>query len=211
VRESIPLSTRIAAPAPFWLRIALTVFVALLVPYYWHHYGWQNFFWLSDVALFLTLAALWRGSRLIISMMAIGVLPLELFWNVGFFLRLITGIQLGDLTGYMFDESLPLLLRGASLFHVALPIIWITMLLRWGYDPRAFRAQTLLLWAILIATYAVTDPDENINWVFMPDRMGWRMPELAWMILYMMAVPVVVHWPLHKLYSHYLSITRSSG
>jgi hypothetical protein len=79
------MSTRIA-PAPLWLRIALTIFVALLVPYYWHHYGWQNFFWLSDVALFLTLAALWRGIRLIISMMAIGVLPLELYWNVAFFI-----------------------------------------------------------------------------------------------------------------------------
>jgi hypothetical protein len=109
----------------------------------------------------------------------------------------------------MFDESLPLPLRGASLFHVALPIIWITFLLRWGYDPRAFRAQTLLLWAALIATYAITDPDENINWVFMPERMGWRIPELAWLILYMMVVPMV-HWPLHTLYSRYLSITRSS-
>lgn len=204
------MSARVTAPAPLWLRIALTLFVAMLVPYYWRHYGWQNFFWLSHVALFLTLAALWRGSRLIISMMAIGVLPVELYWNVAFFARLIGGIELGDIANYMFDESLPLLLRGASLFHVALPIIWITMLLRWGYDPRAFRAQTLLLWAILIATYALTDPDKNINRVFVPDGMRWRMSELAWMILYMMAVPVVVHWPLHKLYSRYLSIARSS-
>ena len=131
------LTRRIYAPAPLWLRIALTAFVAFLVPYYWHHYGWHNFFWLSDVALFLTVFALWRASRLLISMMAVGVLPLELYWNIDFFMRLTTGIEVGGIARYMFDEDRPLLLRGVSLFHVALPIIWIGMLLRWGYDPRA--------------------------------------------------------------------------
>jgi hypothetical protein len=38
--------------------------------------------------------------------------------------------------------------------------------------------------------------------------MGWTMPEFAWLVAYMITVPVVVHWPLHKLYSRYLSITR---
>jgi len=102
--------------------------------------------------------------------------------------------------------SLPLLLRGVSLFHVALPIIWIAMLLRWGYDRHAFWAQTLLLWVTLIVTFALTDPEENINWVFMPEETGWPMPELAWLVVYMITVPFVIHWPLHKLYSRYLSI-----
>jgi hypothetical protein len=34
------------------------------------------------------------------------------------------------------------------------------------------------------------------------------MPQLAWMILYMLAVPAVIHWPLHKLYARYLSMPR---
>lgn len=196
------LTRRIYAPAPLWLRIALTAFVAFLVPYYWHHYGWHNFFWLSDVALFLTVFALWRASRLLISMMAVGVLPLELYWNIDFFMRLTTGIEVGGIARYMFDEDRPLLLRGVSLFHVALPIIWIGMLLRWGYDPRAFKAQTLLLWATLVATYWVTDPDKNINWVFAPQKMGWHwMPETLWLIAYMVVVPVAIYWPLHTLYS----------
>jgi len=42
------MSGPVAARAPLWLRIGLTVFVAFLVPYYWRHYGPQNFLWLSD-------------------------------------------------------------------------------------------------------------------------------------------------------------------
>jgi hypothetical protein len=200
---------RISEPAPLWLRIALSAFVAFLIPYYWHHYGWQNFFWLSDVGLFLTVVSLWRASRLLNSMMVVGVLPLEIFWNVAFFTRLITGIEIGGIANYMFDPERPLLLRAVSLFHVALPIIWIGMLLRWGYDPRAFRAQTLVLWITLIATYQFTPSEKNINWVFVPHKMGWYwMPELAWLIAYMIVVPVAIYWPLHKFYSRYLQTAR---
>jgi hypothetical protein len=198
-------SRPIAAPAPLWLRIALTAFVAFLVPYYWRHYGPQNFLWLSDAGLFLTVIALWRANRLLISMMAVGVLPLELFWNIAFFGHLVTGSSVGGIADYMFDEKLPLPLRAVSLFHVGLPIIWVWLLLRWRYDRRAFAAQTLLLWALLIASYALTDLDKNINWVFLPREKGWTsIPALAWLIAYMVVVPTAIHWPLHKLYAHYL-------
>ena len=191
----------VPAPAPLWLKVAVTVFVVVLVPFYWQHYGWQNFLWLSDIALFLTVVALWRSSRLINSMMAIGVLPLELFWNVDFFTRLATGIEIGGIARYMFDDALPVPLRALSLFHVALPIIWIALLRQWGYDPRALRAQTLLLWGTLLATYWLTQPEKNINWVFTPFKMDWQwMPELAWLAAYMAVVPALVHWPLHALY-----------
>ena len=195
-----PVVTAEPVPAPIALRIALSAFVAFLVPYYWREYGWQNFLWLSDISLFLTVAALWRRSRLINSMLAIGILPLELFWNVDFFMHLVFGTGLG-LADYMFDESKSLLLRGVSLFHVALPIIWIVYLRRWRYDPRALAAQTALLWVVLIATYLLTAPDENVNWLFVPQKMGWDwLPGLAWLLACMAIVPVVVHWPLHRLY-----------
>jgi hypothetical protein len=200
------MPTRIPAPVPLWLNLALTGFVIVLIPIYWRHYGWHNFLWLSDIALFLTVVSLWRTSPLINSMLGIGVLPLEMFWNIDFFTRLITGMEVGGIAQYMFDESLPLHLRALSLFHIALPITWITLLKRWGYDPRAFKAQTLLLWVALLASYGLTRPDENINWVFMPYKSGWQwIPELAWLIAYMLLVPALVHWPLHKLYSSQLA------
>ncbi len=193
------------APAPLWLKLALTCFVAFLVPYYWQQYGWQNFLWLSDISLFLTVAALWRRSRLIISMMAIGIMPLELFWNLDYFTRLISGIQLTGLSEYMFDDSRPLLLRAVSLFHVALPVIWIIYLRRWGYDRRALAMQTLLLWTTLVATRLLTRPDDNVNWVFAPYSMGWAwLSEWAWLVAFMAVVPLAIHWPLHTLYSRRL-------
>lgn len=69
---------------PPWLRLGVTAFVAVLVPVYWSEYGFLHFLWISDIALFATVAVLWRGSRLLNSMVVLGALPFELFWNVGF-------------------------------------------------------------------------------------------------------------------------------
>ena len=52
---------------------------------YWIWLGPANFLWASDIALFVTLAALWLESRLLASMMTLAVLLPELLWNVDFF------------------------------------------------------------------------------------------------------------------------------
>jgi hypothetical protein len=189
-------------PPPLALTLAATGFAAVLVPVYWRHYGPLHFLWLSDVALFATLLALWLRSRLLNSMMAIGVLPLEAYWNIDFFGRLLTGADFAGVAGYMFEEDRSLLLRALSLFHVPMPVLWIWLLARWGYDRRALLAQTLLLWAVLAATYFLTDRDDNINWVFAPHSMQWGwMPEPVWLLLYMALLPLLLHWPLHRLFS----------
>jgi hypothetical protein len=193
------------------VRLAATAFVALLVPAYWSYYGPLHFLWLSDIALFATLLALWLRSRLLNSMMAIGLLPLEAYWSLEFFTRLLTGFELTGATGYMFDEERPLLVRALSLFHVPLVVIWIWLLLKWGYDKRALIAQTLLLWSALLATYSFTDPERNINWVFAPRSMQWDwMPEPLWLVLYMVLMPLVVHWPMHRFLSGFLRNRRGS-
>lgn len=203
------MSTRLIAPAPLWSRLALSAFILVLVPYYWTHEGWRNFFWLSDLSLFATVIALWLQSPLVNSMMAIGVLPFELYWNLTFFTRLLTGIEIGEIPDYMFDPSLPLLLRVISLFHVVLPIVWIMLLPRWGYDRRALRMQTIALWIIVPVTYAFTGPDLNINWVYLPYKLRLRwLPEDTWLITYMVLVPLVVYWPLHRLYIRWLPPAR---
>ncbi len=46
----------------------------MLVPVYWLHHGPANFLWACDIALLVTVAALWRASRLLASMMAVAVL-----------------------------------------------------------------------------------------------------------------------------------------
>ena len=189
-------------PVPVWLKAALTAFVVVLVPVYLDAYGPLHFLWLSDVALFLTVVAVWRGSRLLTSMMAVGVLPMELAWNLDFLLLLLAGWSPVGLADYMFDPELSPLLRGLSLFHVALPVIWIWLLRRWGYDRRALVRQTLLFWAVILVTQLVTDPADNINWVFAYEAKPLRwVPPLAWLAMYLVGAPLLLFLPLHALLS----------
>jgi hypothetical protein len=44
---------------PLWLKIAYTAFVVVVIPIYWASWTPANFLWFCDVALLLTLPALW--------------------------------------------------------------------------------------------------------------------------------------------------------
>jgi len=133
--------------------------------------------------------------------MLLGALPFELYWNAAYLLQLTTGLRLGGVVDYMFDPTLALGLRALSLFHVPLPFILIWLFSRWGYDRRALKFQTAFLVPIVILPYFLSDPDENINWVHSPHVLGWDwMPGPAWIALYLVLVPTLVYWPLHKLF-----------
>ena len=75
---------------PLWLKVTFTLFVCVLVPVYWAQYGPGNFLWFSDIALLLTVPALWLESALLASMSSLSVV-LEVVWIVDYFVRLITG------------------------------------------------------------------------------------------------------------------------
>jgi len=45
---------------PLWVKIAYTVFLAVLIPNYWRVYGPTNFLYFCDVAAFLTLLRMYR-------------------------------------------------------------------------------------------------------------------------------------------------------
>lgn len=170
----------------------------MLVPVYWHYYGPANFLWGSDIALFFVLASLWLEAPLPNSMMAVGVLPFEIIWCIDLF----TGARLLGATDYMFDQDRVLLLRGLSLFHLALPVLIIFLLRRLGYDRRALVAQTLLTWLILPLTYLLTNPADNVNLVFGPGPgPQTRLAPLLYLALLMFALPLFVYWPLHRLMS----------
>lgn len=172
--------------------------VAIIVPVYAVRYGWRNFLWFSDIALVATTVALWLESALIASMMAVGVLLPELLWSVSFLGRLLFGIRVSDLAGYMFDPAKPRYLRALSLFHVALPLTLLWMLAGLGYDARALAAQTALAWIVLPVTYAVVRPhDENINWVYGPGARQKRLSPRTYLALLMLAFPAIVYLPTH--------------
>jgi len=112
---------------PLWFKIAYPLFVCFLMPIYWRRYGPVNFLWFSDIALLVTMPALWLESPLLASMMAVAVTLPELAWNLDFFVRLTTGATFMGLSSYMFDRNIPLFIRALSLFHVGLPLllVWI--------------------------------------------------------------------------------------
>jgi hypothetical protein len=183
---------------PLWVVAPFTVFVAVLVPVYWREYGPGNFLWFSDIALFATLIALWTGNRLVYSMMAVGVLPLELAWLADF----LTGGNLIGLAAYMFDPEGPLHLRLLSGFHLFIPPLIIWMLIRQGYDRRALPAQTVFAWLVLVASWVLTSPQDNINWVHgLGPGEDAEMPihPLLYLGLYMALLPVIGLLPMHLI------------
>jgi hypothetical protein len=185
---------------PLWLKVSYTVYAAVTIAVYIRKYPLWNFLWFSDIALILTVPALWLDNSLLASMMLLGILLPEAVWNLGFFWRLLTRQRFGGLTDYMFDNRKPLYLRGLSLFHVFLPLILLWMVARLGYDSRALVAQTALAWVVLPLCYFITDPKrDNVNWVFGWNSTQTRMHPLAWLGVTMLFFPVCLYLPTHCL------------
>ena len=185
---------------PLWIKVAYTLMVAVIVPVYLAYYGPANFLWFSDVALIVTGVALWLESPLLVSMMTVGVLLPELLWNVSFFTRVVTGVRVSGLADYMFDATIPKWIRALSLFHVVLPVVMLWMLDKLGYDARALPAQTALAWVILPLTYAVTKPEDNINWVYGPGAQPQRrIPPRLYLAFVLVFFPLFVYVPTHFL------------
>lgn len=185
---------------PLWLKITYTLFVCSLVPIYWRQYGPANFLWFSDIALLALVPALWLESPLLVSMMALAVLVPELAWNIDYFVRLATGVSLIGLTNYMFDAGIPRYIRGLSLFHVALPLLLVWMLHRLGYDRRALLWQTIVAAVVLPLSYFVSNPRDNVNWVYGFGEQQQRFISAPLFVLVLMLMfPLVIYWPLHLL------------
>jgi hypothetical protein len=76
--------TQTASLVPLPLKVAYTAFMAVLIPVYWHYYGPTNFLYFCDVALILTLIAIWPENALLISMCAIGIVVPQALWVADF-------------------------------------------------------------------------------------------------------------------------------
>ncbi|MFL5246029.1 MAG: hypothetical protein ACJ8FY_28495 [Gemmataceae bacterium] len=148
---------------PLWLKVLYTGYLAILVPIYWHDYTPVNFLWFCDVALLVTLIALWLESSFLASMQAVAITLPQLLWVLDFIVRATAGVHIIDLTEYMFDPSKPLFLRALSTFHGWLPFLLLWMLWRLGYDRRAWIAQTFLAWAVLWSAYIFVQDPTNSN------------------------------------------------
>ena len=184
------------------IKVLYTLFLSVLVPVYWAHYGPRNFLWFSDIALLATGAALWLESPLLASMMTLAVLLPEIAWNLDFAWQLLARRPLFGMSSYMFDGKLPRYLRALSLFHVPLPIGLVWLVWRLGYDRRAWLLQSLVALVVLPLTYRLTDPAENVNWVHgLGSRPQRRLPAWLYLALLIVAFSLVLYLPPHLLLS----------
>ena len=184
------------------IKIGYTLFLLVLVPVNWAHYGPKNFLWFSDIALLATGATLWLESPLLASMMMLAVLLPELAWNLDFFGRLLTGHAMFGMSAYMFDGTTPRYLRALSLFHVPLPVGLVWLVLRLGYDRRAWLYQSLLALIVLPVSYRFTDPAQNVNWVHGLGTRQTALPPWAYVALLILAFALILYLPPHLVFGY---------
>jgi hypothetical protein len=191
------------------VKLAYSAFVLILVPHYWRSYGPTNFLYFCDVAAFFTLGAVWLEWPILASMPAIGILLPQSLWTVDFLGELV-GLRLTGMTGYMWDEKIPLFTRLISLFHFWLPILLVCLVWRLGYDRRALRTWTLFAWGLVLICYAFTpappapadDPlrPVNINYIYgFGDSPQTWLPQPAYVALMLVVLAVGIYWPTHLI------------
>ncbi len=194
---------------PLVVKLAYTAFVAMLVPIYWYNYGPTNFLYFCDVALLLTVPALWLESPLLASMPAVGICLAQVLWQIDFVCGLFGSHPLG-LAAYMFNDQLPLHLRALSFFHFWLPLLLLYAVWRLGYDRRAFIGWTALTVVLLLVCYflmpkppALTNRSDdivNINYVYgLHDDQPPQtyVPPLAWLGMLLVGLPLCLFLPSH--------------
>ena len=80
----------------------------------------------------------------------------------------------------------------------------IYLLIRLGYDRRAFWWQTLLMLVVVPVSYVLSPLEENINWVFGPGEPQQLLPALPYLGLLMLVFALGVYLPSHLLFSRFL-------
>lgn len=185
-----------AAPGiPRWLQIAYTAWFAVWVPVYAVEVGPANFLWLCDVGNFVLLLAVWTGNRLLFSSQAVGVVLIQLLWIVDLAGRLLLGFHPIGGTEYMLDPAEPVVVRALSLFHLWIPILLLWAVYRLGFDRRAWRLQTAIVWLVLPLSY-LQDPELNLNWLWRPFGLEQTlMPPALYMAACLALYPLVLFLP----------------
>jgi hypothetical protein len=211
-----PAQTRI----PIWLKVAYTAFLAVMIPTYLRNYGPTNFLYFCDVALLITLYAVWAESKMAASMAAVGILAPQLFWCLDYgwqLVQMIRGAEHSGMTAYMFDANKSMFLRGLSLFHGWLPFLLVFLVVRLGYEVRALKVWTILAWSLCLVAFfflppagaQLGDPNlpVNVNYVYGLDdsRPQQMMPQGPYLIVWMALLYLVAYLPTHMLLKKFVS------
>lgn len=201
-----PASSPIVNPVPFpRLRWVALAFLVTWVPSYAAVWGWRNFVQLCDVAVFLTVLALWRGNALLLSSQAAGALVINALWVVDVLSRLLTGGHVIGGTEYMWKAEFPLFVRLLSLFHLVMTPLHLFCLRRIGYDRRAFRLQAAIVAAVLLASRVLALPTQDLNYVLRAPLVGRQLgPPALHLVIVFVTLLVVLVLPAHLALARWL-------
>jgi hypothetical protein len=200
-----------AMRVPLWLKIVWTVWLMVWAPVYWNHYGPQNFLFFCDIGNILIGIGLWLESPLIFSWQACGLLVFQTLYTVDLVGALVSGHHVIGGTEYMFSPEVPLPIRLLSLFHVATPPLLLWAIWRLGYDPRGWKLQTLTAWIVVPINY-FWRPEYDVNWARGPFfRDQHAVPGFVYLLGYLLAVPLIIYFPTHRLLAWLTRRKRRTG
>jgi len=184
---------------PLWLKLGWTLWVVAWAPFYWKQYGAQNFLYFCDLGNFFIAIALWTESALLFSWQATGLLLFQALFTLDLLPALLFGKHFIGGTEFMFDPAVPLFIRLLSLFHVVTPPLLLWAIRRLGYDERGWKYQTLTTWIVAPINY-FWRPEHNVNWVRgLFYREQHVVPGPAYLLCYLIAVPLAVYCPTHLI------------
>lgn len=195
---------------PLWVKLLYTLYVAVLVPAYWQSTP-LVFLWFCNLAVLITLAALWMENSLLVSMQTLAIFWPHLFWQVDYLTQVTIGVKVFKVCGltpaeYMFDPGFAPLNRWLSMQHAWMLYLLLWAIWRLGYDRRALGAQTFYAWVVLFLTFATMKdmhgPAGNVNSIFGvsgSEPQTW-MATWLWLVVLMVFMPLCWYGPLHFLF-----------
>lgn len=192
-------------------KIAHTLFVIFWFWLWTLENSWANFLWFSDIAMILTIPAIWLGSALIASTMCVGILFFETCWLVDFLVQLVAGREIIGLASYMFSDKDSLLVRIISgIFHIEMPLLYVCMLFKLGYRSSAFKIQTAISWVVLPLSFYFSTQEANINWVHAlgPFDISALSP-MVYLLSLMVVYPICIYLPSHLLFKKFFRASES--
>lgn len=184
------------ARIPLPVKAIWTAFVLVWAPVYWHQYGPQNFLFYCDLGNLLIALGLWLESRFILSWQAVGLVVFQTLYAIDLLTALLSRHHLTGGTEYMFDPSIPLLVRALGLYHFAVPILLLWAVYRLGYDSRGWKWQIVLM-AVVVPIGFFWHREDNINFARGIGHEQHLIPSWLYLIGYLIVVPLVIYWPTH--------------
>jgi hypothetical protein len=192
------MKSRVNMRIPLWLKITWTAWLLLWAPVYFEQYGAQNFLFFCDLGNLLIAAALWLESRLIFSWQAVALLVFQTLYALDYVGALLLDKHFIGGTEYMFDNSVPIVVRALGLYHLIVPPLLLWAILRLGYDPRGLKWATLECWIVVPINF-FWRPADNVNWARGLGHEPHMLPAWLYLLAYLIVVPVAIYWPTHLL------------